>query len=144
MKSLKGIALIALTAMVAVGCNKIEKILPKKDGEWKVTEITFREYTNGGLDTTYIESNSGEIYTFEKDGTGELRDGTDVYDLTWEVNDDNDVVKICVAFFGPSVFICFDNTVLESEKNRQVWTNTDKETGDTTWTESDVTLERVE
>jgi hypothetical protein len=133
-----------MVVIASVGCNKVEKILPKKDGEWKATEIIYRDYTNGSLDTTYFETDLSEIYTFEKDGTGSITDGTDTADLTWEVNDEGDEIRLCVAFSGSSVFFCFDNTILESEKDRQVWLGTDKETGDTTWTENEVTLERVE
>jgi hypothetical protein len=133
-----------MVAVAAVGCKKVEKILPKKDGTWKATSITYYEYENSSLDTTYTETNNPEIYTFEKDGTGTISDGTDTANTTWEVNDDNDVIKLCAAFPGSSIYFCTDYDILESDKDRQVWRGSDKETGDTFWTETEATLERVD
>lgn len=143
MKSPKVIAAILILGAFVAACGKVEKILPKKDGTWKIAQIDYREYSTAGLDSSYTDLTSSESYEFDKDGTGTVTDGSDIVAFTWSVSNDGDEISICYDILG-GIFFCVKNEVLESEKNRQVWTNTDKEDGDSTWTESDVTLERVD
>lgn len=142
--SVKAFAIAALMAIVAVGCSKIEKILPKKDGKWKGESVEVKEYVSNTLDSTYTEipNDSDGVWEFLKDGEGNIILPDTTMPFTWTVNDDNDEVTICQSF--GSAQICFTQTVLESEKNRQVWFFTSKETGDTNWTEQTTTMVRVD
>ncbi len=143
MRAFKVLTLTVLLAIVAVGCSKVEKILPKKEGTWKTTSSVSRVYVNSALDTT-ITTTSGlvDTYKFEKDGIGTYTDADTSVAFTWAVNDDQDEVTMCFDFAG--LQICSKSTVLESEKDKQVWTSTDKVDGDVDWTETDATLERVD
>lgn len=141
MKSFKTLALSAIIAIVAVGCNKVEKILPKKDGTWRAVSITDAQYVNNTLDTTYVDNNPGETYTFVKDGTGSMTDTDTTIAFSWTVNDDNDQITLCVDFLG--VQFCQPMDVLESSKDAQTWFYSDKAAGDTDWYESTMELERV-
>lgn len=142
--SVKALALAMLVALVAVGCSKVEKILPKKDGKWKQTSAKYDWYNNNTLDSSWTETatDSADVWEFLKDGVGNIISTDTTTAFTWSVNDDNDVVTICQSFSGLSFCVAMD--VLESEKNKQVWFFSDKETGDSTWTETTSTMERVD
>ncbi|MFN8397193.1 MAG: hypothetical protein U0176_21395 [Bacteroidia bacterium] len=141
--SVKALALAMLVALVAVGCSKVEKILPKKDGMWKQTSAKYDWYNNSTLDSSWTETagDSADVWEFLKDGVGNIISTDTTMAFTWSVNDDNDAVTICQSFSGLSFCVTMD--VLESEKNKQVWFYSDKETGDSTWTETTSTMERV-
>lgn len=142
MKTFKVLALTALMAIVIVGCSKVEKILPKKDGTWKTTSSVSRVYVNSALDTTITQTTGfDETVTFEKDGIGSITDPDTTIAFTWTVNDNQDEVTMCFDFGGIS--LCQTSTVLESEKDKQVWMTSDKASGDVDWTETDATMERV-
>lgn len=142
--SVKALALAMLVALVAVGCSKVEKILPKKDGKWKMESAKYDWYMNGTLDSTWTEmgTDSSDIWEFLKDGAGNIISTDTTLPFTWSVNDDNDAVTICQSFSGIS--FCVTQEVLESSKNEQVWFYSDKEAGDSTWTETTGTMVRVE
>lgn len=116
--SLKSFAVIALVALVAVACNKVEKILPKKDGLWVGTSQTVVSYVNDSLTSTETETDSlGQMF-FDKEGTGYSADfqGNNKVDFTWSVNDDNDAITITDTSGTP---ITFD--ILESSSKAQKW-----------------------
>jgi hypothetical protein len=112
--SIKAFAILAIMAIVAVGCGKVEKILPKKDGLWVGTSAHVVSYLNDTLfsDTTLTDS-LGEIF-FDKDGTGYTADngGANQSPFTWSVNDDNDQLTI-VDSSGTAT----TSDILEVEKN---------------------------
>jgi ABC-type oligopeptide transport system substrate-binding subunit len=96
MKSVKLFAIVALMALVAVACGKVEKILPKGTGLWKVSSSREVSYLNNVLESDVTKTDSlGQIY-FDKAGTGYSTDfGSTTKDtFTWPVNDDNDVITI--------------------------------------------------
>lgn len=142
--SVKALLLATLVAFVAVGCSKVEKILPKKDGKWKQTSAKYEYYVNGTLDSTWTETatDSADVWEFLKDGMGNIISTDTTLPFTWSVNDDNDKVTICFDFLG--LQICSTSEVLESSKNKQVWFSTDEEAGDSMWTETTGTMERVD
>ena len=108
-------AIVALLAAVVVGCGKVEKILPKKDGLWTTTSVHALTYLNDTLisDTTLTDS-LGETY-FAKDGTGYTADngGANQSPITWSVNDDNNVLTIT-----DSSGTVINADILEVEKNK--------------------------
>lgn len=142
--SFKAILAVLMVATLTVGCSNVEKILPKKDGKWKIVSVKYEEYVNNTLDSTAIEPGVGEFYEFVKDGTGTFTDPDTSYAFEWSVNDDKDEVTMCVDFFGGGTQFCFTNTVLTSEKNNQTWFYSDKVSGDVNWIDQTVELERVE
>lgn len=141
MKNLRFSILVLSLAMLAVGCNKVEKILPKKDGLWNVTNLTSKTYFNNALISTQSDNNPGMTYEFNKDETGTYKDATDTQNFTWSVNADNDVLTICQEV--NSITICLDLDIIESSKDAQEWHFTDQQSGSSAWQESELTLERV-
>ena len=142
MKSFQKIALAALFVMAIVSCSKVEKILVKQDGTWKVTSSVTRLYINNQLTQTTTSNGFTEVYTFEKDGTGKVTEVNVSLAFTWTISADQDEIVICYESQGATT--CVASTILESEKNKQVWTSTSKEPGDVDWGESDNTYERVD
>lgn len=142
MKKFLSISALALVCIIAVSCGKVEKILPKKDGTWKSTSTTYRDFVNNTLDSTYTDTEASTM-VFEKDGTGYSYttnvDSTDAF--TWTVNDDNDIVTICQDFLGASFCVAFD--VIESSKDSQTWMTTFQSGTAGTYTESEATFTRV-
>jgi hypothetical protein len=109
---------VALVALIAVGCGKVEKILPRKDGLWKVTSETVTEFVNGVQDTTYTDTDSLSIVMFADDGTGYSTDfdGKNKLPFEWSVNSDNDQITITDSTTIPLVF-----DVLESSNKEMTW-----------------------
>ena len=96
MKSLKAFAIIALVAIVAVGCGKVEKILPKGTGLWQISSSRNVSYLNNALVYDQTDTDSlGQVY-FDKEGTGYSTEfgSTTKETFTWTVNSDNDVLTI--------------------------------------------------
>jgi hypothetical protein len=118
MKTIQSFLIVALIAVVAVGCGKAEKILPKKGGTWKVTKQEQRDYQNDVLQTTTSAITTTD-FTFQDDGTGTYVDGGETSAFTWTVNDDNDKITICEVFGGIS--FCFTYDIIESKSNNQIW-----------------------
>lgn len=142
MKKLNYFILSLSLAMMAVGCNKVERILPKKDGLWKATSSTDRYYLSNTLFFEETLTGDGITYQFEKDGTGIQKEDSTTINFTWEVNDDNDVLRYCEQ--DGSLLICYSIDILESSKDKQKWFFSSKQDGITDWQESEVTLERVQ
>lgn len=113
MKSVKSFVLVALIAIVAVACGKVEKILVKKDGLWVGTSQTIVSYTNAAVTSTITETDSLGQTFFAKDGTGYSADfqGNNKSNFTWSVNDDNDILTITGVDSGA---VAFPATILES------------------------------
>jgi hypothetical protein len=118
MKTIQSFIVVALIAIVAVGCGKVEKILPKKDGTWKVTKQEQREYQNDVLQSTDTEITTTEM-TFQKDGSGTYVEGGSSFTFNWSVNDDNDKLDFCQDFGGASICVTYD--IVESSANAQTW-----------------------
>jgi hypothetical protein len=118
MKTIQSFFLIALIAIVAVGCGKVEKILPKKDGVWKVTKQEYRSYENDVLQLTETDI-TVTSYTFKDDGSGTYLEGGVNTAFTWSINSDNDKITLCQDFLGVS--ICFTYDILESSGKAQEW-----------------------
>jgi hypothetical protein len=119
MKSFKIFAFAAMLAVIAVGCNKVEKILPKKDGKWAGTSQTVAVYWDGTLLTTDTQTDSLGTITFEKDGRGTAYDynGDVASTFAWEVNADND--KITINDDSTTTDMTYD--IQESSKDAQKW-----------------------
>jgi hypothetical protein len=141
--SVKAFAIVAVLAIVAVSCNKVEKILPKKDGLWQGTESIVTQFIDGTQDTTWTDTDSLGRMFFDKEGTGYATDfeGNNRVDFTWSVNDDNDVVTITDT---SDTAVMYD--VLESSKNEQKWfTSFSFDISGTTYkTDITTTMERAE
>ena len=130
--------ILAVVAVAMMSCNKVEKILPKKDGIWKVTQMTQTDYKNGTQTSTETQTDSLPTYTFNKDGSGSYTDGVDSGTFEWSVNSDNDKITLTEQGFG----ITMD--VVESKKKTQKWQwNVESTVADTTFkTETVMDLER--
>jgi hypothetical protein len=137
MNTVKSFLLIALIAIVAVGCGKVEKILPKKDGVWKVVKQEQRIYENNVLVETLTDI-SVTSFTFKDDDSGTYVDDGTTYPFTWSVNDDNDEISLCETDSGVS--ICLAYTILESDNKTQEWFLTIAD--DSIRTEFNINLER--
>ena len=118
MKTIQSFLIVALIAVVAVGCGKVEKVLPKKDGTWKTTKQEQRDYENDVLQSTTTAITTTK-FTFQDDGTGSYVDDGTTSAFTWSVNDDNDKITVCEEFGGIS--FCFTYDVIESKGSSQVW-----------------------
>lgn len=138
------ISFLVYAASATGGCNQVNKILPRADGEWKVTQVITRHYTSSGLSSTTTLTYHDLIYKFLKNGTGNLAQDSSTQNFTWEVSDDQDAVTLCVEGSGSSAIQCTTYTVVESGKDAQLWATTDQATSDSSWTESDLTLERYD
>ena len=116
--SIKAFAIIALLAVVAVGCNKVEKILPKKDGLWQGVNSTVLSYLNDSLMTTTIDDDSLGTMYFDKDGSGYSQDfnNSQQHPFTWVVADGNDQITITDTS-GTSLTW----EILESSSKEQKW-----------------------
>ena len=118
MKKLQSSALIFALALVAFGCNKEERILFRKDGDWKTTKETQQWYFQGILVQTDTDIHTSEV-TFKKDGTGTaVVDGTTEV-ISWKINDEGDELRLCMI--EGSISTCFDFDLTESTKEKQVW-----------------------
>ena len=116
--SMKFFAAIALLAVVAVSCGKVEKILPKKDGLWQIKSEQITVFVNNVQDTSYTEVDSLGQIMFEKDGGGYSADfsGNNKVTFTWEVNSDNDKITITDTSGVPQTM-----DILESSNKSQTW-----------------------
>ena len=141
MKSFKFLAIVAIMAIVAVGCGKVEKILPKKDGRWAGKSADVKVYFDDVLTFSEVTTDSLGESIFEKDGTGTMIDaegGESAF--TWSVNDENDVITITDTSNTPMAY-----DILESEKDLQTWfyTATEDFLGTAIKTEITMVMERV-
>lgn len=97
MKStVKVFAMMALLAVIVVGCGKAEKILPKGTGMWAGKSSHTVTSVNDSVTSDITDTDSlGSTY-FDKDGTGYTVEfgSTTHSDFTWTVNDDNSVITI--------------------------------------------------
>lgn len=118
MKAFKTLMMVAVIGIVAVGCGKVEKILPKKDGLWVGVSSKIDSYVNDSLTGTETQTDSlGEMF-FAKDGTGYSADYTgDQTPITWTVNDDND--QITIADSAGANGVTYD--ILESSSKAMTW-----------------------
>lgn len=117
MNSLKAFAIIALVAIVAVGCGKVEKILPKGTGLWQVSSSRTVSFINNVQTSDETQTDSlGQIY-FDKSGSGYSTDfgSTSKDNFTWVVNSDNDVLTITTSDSIPFVFAA---DILESSSKQ--------------------------
>ena len=122
MKSaLKTVFATIILALVVVSCSKVENILPKKDGMWKMASLTIRQDTNNVLFHTSTQSDSLPTVFFDKDLNGYTQDfgSTVKHNFTWSVNSDND--QISVLDSGATKPTVFDIT--DASKNAETWTN---------------------
>lgn len=118
MKKLQSSAIIFAIALVAFGCNKEERILFRKDGDWKTTKETQQWYYQGILVQTDNDIHTTEI-TFKKDGSGTaVVDGTTEV-ISWTINDEGDELRLCSV--DGSISTCSEITLVESTKDKQVW-----------------------
>lgn len=129
------IALLAIFCGMVLGCTKVEKVLPHKDGLWDVKTVTYEHYENDSL----IERTGGDenlpYYFFDADGTGYYKSFYFVqrFPFTWSVNDDNDQLTIQdTTSTQPTVW-----DIVEHKRNAETWVNT------TVATDSGVTVRQV-
>jgi ABC-type oligopeptide transport system substrate-binding subunit len=117
MKSVKLFAIVALMALVAVACGKVEKILPKGTGLWKISSSHEVSYLNNVLESDVTRTDSlGQIY-FDKAGTGYSTEfaSTTKDNFTWTVNDDNDIITITSSDTGA---VAIPADILESSSKQ--------------------------
>lgn len=148
MKKFSSLLSIVAMVMVAVSCGKVEKILPKQDGEWQTTyqKIVTTDASGAVVDseeTSNVDS-LGTVH-FESDGTGHSHnpDGS-TGDFTWAVNDDNDVLTITIADSASGSSVVMDWEILEFSNKEMKMENTLVFTAGITYTTvTNMTLERV-
>lgn len=141
MKTLKSTIIVALLALFVVGCGGTEKILPKKDGTWRTTALTYSSFINSALDSTWTDT---QVYTyvFDKTGSATLTDALGTTNVTWYVNPDGDLMTICQNTVGSQT--CIQYLIQTSEKDLQRWKATILGAANGTYVEVDMSLERVE
>lgn len=152
MKALKLILPMLLLAALMVGCGKVEKVLPKKDGKWQVTSQETRYYTHDNLDSMEVLTSGLPVYTFNSDGTGSVTEGSNTTAFVWSVEDDSDDddfiddsdddINICQEFGGAQV--CLEWDVRESSNKTQKWSAEIEDPSDDTKIEIDMNMERVD
>lgn len=144
MKNAKLPLLVLVLGIVASSCGKVEKILPRSGGDWKVTSYSTTDYVNSAVDSSYTTTDPDPelIFHFEDDGTGTYFAGSLGEPFTWTVNADQDEVNICRDISGGGTLICSVNTIQESSAKTQVWFSTSQTTGVTSWQEVVFNLER--
>ena len=109
--------MIALVALMAVACGKVEKILPKGTGMWKISSSREVSYMNDSLLSDVTRTDSlGQIF-FGDDGTGYSTEfgSTTKDNFTWTVNSDNDVLTILPSDTGA---IAMPADILESSSKQ--------------------------
>ena len=141
MKTSFKLAIVAIAALIAVGCSNIEKILVKQEGVWNVTQFSFVEYTaETAPNYSYTDSTEFDLapstMTFMDDGTGTFTFNflgqVEDFPLTWTATEDEFTLNINDVFDNPLVY-----TVNESSNDAQDYSLTEMGTetrGDTTAT----------
>ncbi len=118
MKKLQSFLTILAIALVAFACNKEERILYRKDGDWKTTKETQNWYYQGILIQTDTDIHMSEV-NFQKDGGGTIVSDGETEVITWSINDEGDELRLCIV--EGSISTCSDITLTESTKDKQVW-----------------------
>jgi hypothetical protein len=118
MKKYQSAAIVLGIALAAFGCNKEERVLFSKDGQWKTTKQTQQFYFAGTLVNTDTEITMTEV-AFKKDGTGTIVEDGETNATTWSLNEEGDVLDLCVV--DGSISTCTEITLLESSKDVQKW-----------------------
>jgi hypothetical protein len=95
MNSLK-VCFAALSALLIVaGCAKADKILPKKEGLWNISSITYSNYSNNTLDTSYTDSEVGTLQ-FEEGSEGIATNSNgDESPFTWTYTEGPERIAMC-------------------------------------------------
>jgi hypothetical protein len=141
MKTLKSTIIVALLAVLVVGCGGVDKILPRQDGTWRTTTITYTNFVGNVADSTWTDPQT-YTYVFDKTGSAKFTDDLGTYDVTWYVNPEGDLVTICDN--TASTQDCIQYVVQESAKNSQRWKATINGSVNGSWLEIDMSLARVE
>ena len=96
MKKLNLILVMLVVAGVFTACCNVEKVLPKKEGDWKVTNATTSVFVDGQAQTTDSTSTPDEdvIYHFDEGGTGSYQEGSQSSDFAWSYNKDTEQITI--------------------------------------------------
>lgn len=107
-----------IVVVAAVGCAKIDKILPRNEGRWDITNLNTITYVDDSLTANVNQTDSLGTYFFDDNGIGYLEDFLgDRTDFIWEVNEENDWVTLTDTAGSPTVY-----QVVESSSKEQVWT----------------------
>lgn len=147
MKSFKAIAITALAAIVFVSCAKVEKILPKKDGIWNVTELSMKVLLDGVTFIDTVMTTDLGTVTFTDDGKAVATQDTNTTDFTWSADGDNITFTMDDGNGGTDTQVW---TVVESKSKTQEWSYVDESTDSvgtttvTTRTELNQKLERAD
>lgn len=86
---------ILFSVLLLASCAKLDKVLVKKDGKWKVTRTRIK-ITSGGIPISDVTNNTPNLtYTFEKDNKGTITDasGTNT-PFTWAADDDAETITV--------------------------------------------------
>lgn len=113
------VLLLALAAVVALSsCKKVDKVLPKKTGDWKAVSGSVSTFVDGVAVTTDSTFTPSEdvIYHFDDDGTGTYTEGSAASDaFTWTYSKDPETLSIT----QDGVTIDYD--ILECTKKEMTW-----------------------
>lgn len=139
MKHLKITILLSLLLVLVVSCGKVKNVLVSQDGKWLSSAVTTRSYVNSTLDSTWTTQNP-TTYTFDKAGTVVVTPTTgSSQTLTWTVNQNQDIISLCVS--SPT-YSCTEYLIVSSSKSEQQWKATIVGAVNGEWTEQDLTLTR--
>ena len=117
--NLKSIPFLTLLFIVGLtSCQKTEKLLVKRQGDWFATTQLFQHYENGVLVNESSWSGS-LIYHFEKESAGYIQSENLSVPFTWSSDEKKDRLLLCED--GQE---CIWYDVLQSEKNVQMWFGT--------------------
>ena len=119
MKNFKSLLTVALVAFAMVSCTKLDKVLPKADGVWKVTSEVYVAYENG-VETEREVTAAADFgtYTFKDDETGTYSAAGQADEaFTWTTNSDGDKLILTMTAFPIAVTI----DVLELKSKSQTW-----------------------
>ena len=107
--------LCLLTVLTA--CTRVDKVLPRASGTWLVSELKTEAYLQAELQWDTIMYDHATIF-FENDGNGSVTDKAGgVLEISWTYDNQANLVTLVYESGVPNL----EATVLESERDRQLW-----------------------
>lgn len=116
MKSLRICTATLCALLIVAGCSKADKILPKKEGLWNISSITYSNYSNNTLDTSYTDSEVGTLQ-FEEGSDGTITNSNgEESPFTWTYTEGPERIAMCYQLF--SGIWCVAYEITKSTNNR--------------------------
>ena len=142
MKHLYPLLYVCCCLLLGTACSRPNKVLPKKEGLWKISEVREQVFESSGLviDTTFQHAFT-ETYFFKEDGSGVFTDDGFTVDFNWTYDKTDKVIEL--AFLAPALVQRYQ--VEKSRRTSQTWLiDFSDPPGSPDRTERTIMLERIE